>query len=147
MHELSEKIYTGNGKIKSQRGGPVDFFVNYRIKWPHEYVLSGQNKDRVMYNQLTLLQWMRVQHANQRASHAVLLCRLTAFVGHISQQTTQGKTHEKNGKQPTKFVTCVYFNKNICSQTKKIMKRKVSIIGIFVRRVGKWMVRRIHIHR
>ena len=38
----------------------MDFFVNHRIKWPHEYVLSGQNKDRVTYNQLTPLQWMSV---------------------------------------------------------------------------------------
>ena len=58
LHELSEKIHTGNGKIKSQRGGPVDLFVNHRIKWPHEYVLADQNKDRVTYNQLTPLQWM-----------------------------------------------------------------------------------------
>ena len=58
LHESSEKIHTCNGKIKSQRGGPVDFFVNHRIKWPHEYVLAGQNKDRVTYNQLTPLQWM-----------------------------------------------------------------------------------------
>ena len=58
LHELSEKIHSGNGKIKSERGGPVDFFVNQRIKWPHEYVLAGQNKDRVTYNQLTPLQWM-----------------------------------------------------------------------------------------
>ena len=42
LHELSEKSHTGNGKIKSQRCGPVDFFVNHRIKWPHEYVLAGQ---------------------------------------------------------------------------------------------------------
>ena len=58
LHELSEKIHSGNGKVKSQRGGPVDFFVNHRIKWPHEYILAGQSKDRVTYNQLTPLQWM-----------------------------------------------------------------------------------------
>ena len=76
LQELSEKIHTGNGKIKSQRGGPVDFFVNHRIKLPHEYVLAGQNKDRVTYNQLNPLamdDWYlqkyegRNKHANQRA--------------------------------------------------------------------------------
>ena len=55
---------------------------------------------------------------------------------HITQQATQGtKTQEKNGKQCTKFVACVYFNKNMCSQT-KLMKQKVSIIGIFVQGNG-----------
>ena len=104
--------------------------------------------------------------ASTKASHAVFLCQMEQgeVVGwsdvekidrirrahaqrHISQQSAQGKAHEKNGKQPTKFVACVYFNKNMCSQTKRIMKPKVSIIGIFVRCVGKRIVKCIHIHR
>ena len=56
---------------------------------------------------------------------------------HVSQQSAQGKHMTKMVKQPTKFVACVYFNSNMCSQT-KIMKPKVSIIGIFVRHVGKY---------
>ena len=28
------------------------------MKWRHEYVLSGNNKDRVAYNQLNKTQWM-----------------------------------------------------------------------------------------
>ena len=75
--------------------------------------------------------------ASAKASHAVLHCRMEqgevvgwsdvekidrirwAHARHVSQQAAQGKTHEKNGKQPKKFVACVYFNKNMCSQTKK----------------------------
>ena len=45
-------------KLKSQRGGSVDVFVNHKVRWPHEFVLSGQNKDRVTYNQLSPVQWM-----------------------------------------------------------------------------------------
>ena len=75
--------------------------------------------------------------ASAKASHAVLLCRMEqgevvswADVDkndricrahaqrHISQQSAQTKNYEKNGKQPTKFVACVYFNKNMCSQAK-----------------------------
>ena len=75
--------------------------------------------------------------ASAKASHAILLCRMeqVEVVGwsdvekidrigqaqaqrHISRQSAQEKTHEQNGKQPTKFVACVYFNKNMCSQTK-----------------------------
>ena len=72
--------------------------------------------------------------ASAKASHVVLLCQMEQeeVVGwldvdpirqahaqrHISQQSTQGKTHEKSAKQPTKFVVCVYFNKNMCFQTK-----------------------------
>ena len=40
LKELSEKIHTGNGKIKFQRGGPVHFFVNRRIKCPPPPPLS-----------------------------------------------------------------------------------------------------------
>ena len=33
-------------------------FVNHKVRWPHEFVLSGQNKDRIGYNQLSPVQWM-----------------------------------------------------------------------------------------
>ena len=32
--------------------------VKNRIKWPHEYVLSGLNKERFSYNQLSVTQWV-----------------------------------------------------------------------------------------
>ena len=33
-------------------------YVKQRVKWTHEYVLAGNNKDRVAYNQLNITQWM-----------------------------------------------------------------------------------------
>ena len=33
-------------------------FVSKRVKWSHEYVLAGQNKDRISYNQLSPIQLM-----------------------------------------------------------------------------------------
>ena len=47
-----------DSKIKSQRGGSVDVYVNQRVKWPHEFVLAGTSKDRLNYNQLNITQWM-----------------------------------------------------------------------------------------
>ena len=47
LRQLAENSKPGTEKIKSQRGGAVEVFVNNRVKWPHEFVLSGQNKDRV----------------------------------------------------------------------------------------------------
>ena len=44
-------------KVKSQRGGP-DVFVKNRVRWPHEYVLSSSTKERVTYDQLTVVQWV-----------------------------------------------------------------------------------------
>ena len=55
---LADRAKAGTDKIKSQRGGPVDVFVSKRVKWPHEYVLAGQTKDRISYNQLSPIQWM-----------------------------------------------------------------------------------------
>ena len=43
-------------KIKSQRG--PDVFVKNRVCWPHEYVLSGSTKERVTYDQSTVVQWV-----------------------------------------------------------------------------------------
>ena len=36
----------------------MDVFVSHKVRWPHEFVLSGQNKDRITYNQLSPVQWM-----------------------------------------------------------------------------------------
>ena len=44
-------------KIRSQQGG-VEVFVKQKVRWPHEYVLEGSNKERVTYDQLTMGQWM-----------------------------------------------------------------------------------------
>ena len=44
-------------KVNSQRGG-VEVFVKHKTKWPHEYVLAGNNKECVTYDQLTMDQWM-----------------------------------------------------------------------------------------
>ena len=57
--ELSELAKTGTTqKLKSQRGGQVEVIVKNRVKWPHEYVLSGLNKERVSYDQLSVTQWV-----------------------------------------------------------------------------------------
>ena len=44
-------------KIKSQCGG-IEVFVKHRAKWLHKYVLAGNNKKCVMYDQITMGQWM-----------------------------------------------------------------------------------------
>ena len=55
---MADNVKPGMAKLKSQRGGSVDVFVNHKVRWPHLFVLSGQNKDRVTYNQLSPVQWM-----------------------------------------------------------------------------------------
>ena len=57
IQELNQLVNTGDSKIKSQRGG-VDVFVKHRVKWPHEYVLSCSSKERVSYDQLSVVQWV-----------------------------------------------------------------------------------------
>ena len=59
IKELQQINKTGTDpKLKSQRGGQVEVLVKNRIKWPHEYVLAGNNKERVTYDQLTMGQWV-----------------------------------------------------------------------------------------
>ena len=58
LKQLSEILSQGKEKIKSQRGGSVDVYVNTRVKWPHEFILSGTNKEKVTYDQLSPVQWM-----------------------------------------------------------------------------------------
>ena len=58
IRHLADNVKPGMGKIKSQRGGTVDVFVSHKVRWPHEFVLSGQNKNRITNNQLSPVQWM-----------------------------------------------------------------------------------------
>ena len=59
LQELSDMAKSGTfSKIKSQRGGPVEVMIKNRVTWPHEYVLSGLNKERVSYDQLNVTQWV-----------------------------------------------------------------------------------------
>ena len=59
IKELQQISKTGTDpKLKSQRGGQVEVLIKNRIKWPHEYVLAGNNKERVTYVQLTMGQWV-----------------------------------------------------------------------------------------
>ena len=58
LRHLADTAKPGMTKLKSQRGGSVDVFVNHKVRWAHEFVLSGQKKDRVTYNQLSPVQWL-----------------------------------------------------------------------------------------
>ena len=57
LQELAALNKTGT-KVKSLRGGPVEVLVPNRVKWPHEYVLSGNSKERISYDQLSIAQWV-----------------------------------------------------------------------------------------
>ena len=59
IRQLSNSDKKGTDpRIKSQRGGSVDIYVKEKVKWPHEYVLAGNTKDRISYNQLNITQFM-----------------------------------------------------------------------------------------
>ena len=58
LKELAEAEKSGTHKQKSLHGGPVEVLVPNKVKWPHEYVLSGSQKERVSYDQLSIVQWV-----------------------------------------------------------------------------------------
>ena len=45
-------------KYKLQRDPSVDIFVKERVKWPHDFVLTRNTKDRITCNQLNITHWM-----------------------------------------------------------------------------------------
>ena len=53
-------------------------FLSTRAKWPHKYVLAGNNKERVTYDQLTMGRWMAGlcramrEESNQNSKEAML---------------------------------------------------------------------------
>ena len=44
--------------MNTLRGGPVEVLVPNHFKWPHEYILSGNSKERISYDQLSITQWV-----------------------------------------------------------------------------------------
>ena len=60
LKELQQLNKTGtvDCQNKSQHGGQVEVFVKNKVKWPQEYVLAGNQNERVSYDQLTMGQWM-----------------------------------------------------------------------------------------
>ena len=53
---LTKKVRIRNLKVKE--GESVDIYVKERVKWPQEFVLAGNTKDRITYNQLNITQLM-----------------------------------------------------------------------------------------
>ena len=59
LQELADMSQTGTlNKVKSQHGGQVEVLVQNQVKLPHEFVLTGSTKERISYDQLTMVQWM-----------------------------------------------------------------------------------------
>ena len=78
LSELQHLNSTGiSQKLKSQCGG-IEVFVKHKVRWPHDYVLAGSNKECVMYDQLTMGQWMAGfcrdmnEESNQNSKDAML---------------------------------------------------------------------------
>ena len=53
-----QAVNKDKGKFKSQRGGSETIWVKNEIAWPHNFVLSGNMKNRVTYDNLSLSQWV-----------------------------------------------------------------------------------------
>ena len=57
LRDLAQNTTAGT-KLKSLRGGPVEVLVSNRVKWPQEFILSGFKKERIQYDQLSVVQWV-----------------------------------------------------------------------------------------
>ena len=57
LRDLAQNTTAGT-QIKSLRGGPVEVLLSNRGKWPQEFVLSGFKKERIQYDQLSVVQWV-----------------------------------------------------------------------------------------
>ena len=46
------------GKLKSQRGGNDTVWVKKQVPWPQNFILGGNNKSRMSYDNLSWCQWV-----------------------------------------------------------------------------------------
>ena len=68
------------GKLKSQRGGNDTIFVKRQVPWPQNFVLGGNNKTRLLYNNLNWTQWISGFAMIAREEHNIAIkmpCSIT----------------------------------------------------------------------
>ena len=74
------------GRVKSQRGGPGEISVKRVVDWPQNFILTGTNKTRPTYDDLSMTQWMAVfirciQEEKQECNRASMLDYLGNLMG------------------------------------------------------------------
>ena len=66
------------GRVKSQREGPGEIWVKRVVDWPKNFILTGANKTRPTYDDLSITQWVAgfircVQEEKQECNRASML--------------------------------------------------------------------------
>ena len=56
VHTLNEA--GSKGRVMSQRGGPGDIFAKKSVDWPQNFILTGSQKTRPTYDDLSISQWV-----------------------------------------------------------------------------------------
>ena len=76
-------------KLKSLRGGDVDVVVKTRVAWPQETILSGPNRNRISYDQLSLPQFVQgfVRNMLDEKNHSTRE-RMLTYLGDLMEDTT-----------------------------------------------------------
>ena len=76
-------------KSSDQSGGPVDVVVNKKVAWPHEHIFWVLNCQRVMYDQLTLTQFIKGFVKNIiDESHRECKDRMLHYLGDLMDDAT-----------------------------------------------------------
>ena len=57
--------------ISKKRGGNIEVSVKIKVSWPHEPILGGAQRQRVLYDQLSLTQWVQgfCKNISEEGSH------------------------------------------------------------------------------
>ena len=57
-----DEVTSSQGKdvsIKSKWGGNIEVHVKNKVPWLHEAILGGVSRQRISYDQLSLIQWVQ----------------------------------------------------------------------------------------
>ena len=70
--------FATRGRIKSQRGGPGEISVKRIVDWPQNFILTGSQKTRPTYDNLSITQWVSrfvrcIQEEKSEANRACML--------------------------------------------------------------------------
>ena len=87
LRKLNETV--SKGRVKSQYGHPGDIFVKKSVDWPQNFILTGAQKTKPTYDDLSITQWMSlfihcIQEEKSEQSRSAML----DYLGNLMEEAS-----------------------------------------------------------
>ena len=87
LKNLNEAVT--KGRVKSQRGGPVEITVKKSVDWPQNFIVTGIHKTRPTYDDLTVTPWLSgFVHCIQEEKFEIVRAFMLDYLGNLMEDAS-----------------------------------------------------------